>query len=93
MGARLKPYHNMKRIIITRKLNTTIDDNGSLVTEDFELPKIGSTINENYKLMELSYSVSDNVVYIIQLCEEKPAPKPPVDRSKIQLYKTFKLKT
>ena len=81
----------MKTIIITRKLNTTIDDNGNLVTEEFELPKIGSTINEKYKVKELSYSVSNNEIFVVQLCEKKPVPVAPVDRSNTPFVKTYKI--
>jgi hypothetical protein len=80
----------MKRIIITRKLNTTIDDNGNLVTEEFDLPKIGSKLDNDLILRDISYSVANNEVLVLQIYE-RIKKQEPRDTSNLQILPRFKL--
>ena len=79
----------MKKIIIVRKVETVLGDNGELISIGFDVASMKKDLTEKYIVNDVSYSVVDGSVAVVFECSERVV-REPRDNSNIQFLKTYK---
>jgi hypothetical protein len=81
----------MKRVIVIRKIETEVGDNGEYVSAEIDVEVMKKELSEKYVVKNISYTFIDGGIGVVFECMNKVV-REPRDTSNLQMIRTYKIK-
>lgn len=62
---------SIKKFIVVKKLNSTVNHNGDIVSDEYSLSEIKTTLGENVTIISDELKFHNDKIYLVLTCKNK----------------------